>query len=104
MPWRYRSKGRVAVRLSVPSSERFTDSVPGYRARSDERSGRTHLDCVFGYRPRTRSEPPSGGRMRADSGLSPGPSDTDREGDGELAGDPESRAGDVARPPDDAGE
>src|SRR5437867_1198899 len=104
MPWRYRSKGRVAVRLSVPSSERFTDNVPGYRARSEERSGRMHLDGVLGYCPRTSSDPPSGARMRADSGLSSGPSDTNGGGDGELAVDPEGRSGDVARPPDDAGE
>jgi hypothetical protein len=48
MPWRYRSKGSVTTRLRVPSSERFTDNTPGYRARSEERSGRTHLDGVFG--------------------------------------------------------
>src|SRR5438034_908668 len=42
--------------------------------------------------------------MRADSGLSPGPSDTDGEGDGELAGDPEGRADDVAPAPDEADE
>ena len=37
--------------------------------------------------------------MRADSGVSPGPSDTNGEGDGELAFDPEGRSGDVEHAP-----
>src|SRR5215210_2750970 len=70
---------------TVPSSDRFTRSVPGKRPVSLGRSAPRQRVGTNGYRPRTRNEPPGGGVSRRKLAAGPAGSSGVEEGLGLAA-------------------